>query len=63
VNAGTEAELAERTGSDRKLGAAAAGEAPVLEHAKSDQAAALAEGVDRPELAVEGEIEAARGAR
>src|SRR5207253_1902254 len=55
----TEAELAERAGPDRQLAAAAAGEARVVEHAKADQAAAFAEGVDRADPAVEGEIEAA----
>jgi len=55
----TEAELAERAGPDRQLGAAAAGEARVVEHAKADQPAAFAEGVDRADPAVEGEIEAA----
>src|SRR5207253_8540021 len=55
----TEAELPDRAGPDRQLGAAAAGEARVVEHAKADQAAAFAEGVDRADPAVEGEIEAA----
>ena len=56
---GTEAELAERAGADRQLGAAAAGETRVVQHAKPDQPTAFAEGVDRPDPAVEGEIETA----
>src|SRR3989475_10388958 len=59
VECWSEAELAEWAVPDEQLGAAAAGEARVVEHAKADQPAAFAEGVDRADPAVEGEIEAA----